>query len=137
MYAGERMKIHHIGIAVLSIAEDGAAYCRALNLPPIGPIVADETQKVRVAFARVDGDVHVEFIEPLGPDSPIHGVLRQGGGVYHICYSVPDIAATIEQIKAGGGVMVSGPVAAPAFEGRRIAFCYVGHSLLELVETPE
>jgi methylmalonyl-CoA/ethylmalonyl-CoA epimerase len=99
--------------------------------------VTDETQKVRVAFVRVNGDVHVEFIEPLGPDSPIHGVLRQGGGVYHICFSVPDIAVTIEQIKTAGGVLVSGPFAAPAFEGRRIAFCYAGHSLLELVETPE
>jgi catechol 2,3-dioxygenase-like lactoylglutathione lyase family enzyme len=131
------MKIHHIGIAVPSIAVDGDAYCRALNLPPVGAIVTDEVQKVRVAFVRVDGDVHVEFIEPLGHDSPIHGVLRQGGGVYHICYSVLDIAATIEQIKAAGGILVSGPVAAPAFDGRRIAFCYAGQSLLELVETPE
>jgi catechol 2,3-dioxygenase-like lactoylglutathione lyase family enzyme len=130
------VKIHHIGIAVPSIADDGAAYCRALNLPPADAIVTDETQQVRVAFVRVDGEVHVEFIEPLGPNSPIHGILRNGGGVYHICYSVVDIVATIEQIQAAGGMLVSGPVAAPAFNGRRIAFCYAGHSLLELVEAP-
>jgi methylmalonyl-CoA/ethylmalonyl-CoA epimerase len=128
------MKIHHIGIAVPSIAEDGAAYCRALGLPLYGEIVADETQRVRVAFVRVDGAVHVEFIEPLGPDSPIHGVLKQGGGVYHICYSVPDIEAAIQQVRAARGLVVSGPVPAAAFDGRRIAFCYVGHSLLEFVE---
>ena len=131
------MKIHHIGIAVPSIVEDGAHYCQALGLPPIGEIVADEIQRVRVAFVRVDGEVHVEFIEPLGPDSPVTGILKQGGGVYHICYAVPDIDAAIRQVQAERGYLLSGPVPAAAFAGRRIAFCYAGHSLVEFVETPD
>lgn len=130
------MKIHHVGIAVPSIAEDGGAYCKALGLPPYGEVTADEVQRVRVAFVRVNGEVQIEFIEPLGPDSPVHGALRQGGGVYHICYEVGDIEAAIEQVCAGGGILVSGPVGAAAFDGRRIAFCYLGHSLLEFVERP-
>lgn len=131
------MKIHHIGIAVPSIAVDGTAYCQALGLPLYGEVTADETQHVRVAFVRVDGEVHVEFIEPLGADSPVHGVLRQGGGVYHICYEVRDIEQAIEQVRSGGGMLVSGPVPAAAFGGRRIAFCYLAHSLLEFVEQPD
>lgn len=130
------MKIHHIGIAVPSIAQEGAAYCRSLGLPLYDEIIADEVQKVRVAFVRVDGNVHIEFIEPLGPDSPVSGVLKQGGGVYHICYAVPDIEAAIRQVQAERGFPLSGPVPAAAFGGRRIAFCYVGHSVVEFVETP-
>lgn len=130
------MKIHHVGIAVPNIAQDGGVYCKALGLPPYGDVTTDEVQQVRVAFVRVNGEVQIEFIEPLGPDSPVHGALRQGGGVYHICYEVGDIEAAIEQVRADGGILVSGPVGAAAFDGRRIAFCYLGHSLLEFVEQP-
>ncbi len=130
------MKVHHIGIAVQSIAGDGAAYCAALGLPHYGAVFTDETQQVRVAFVRVNGEIHVEFIEPHGSDSPVWGVLRRGGGVYHIGYEVADIELAIERIRASGGLLVSGPVPAAAFDGRRIAFCYMANSLLEFIEQP-
>jgi methylmalonyl-CoA/ethylmalonyl-CoA epimerase len=130
------VKVHHIGIAVQSIASDGAAYCAALGLPHYGEVITDETQQVRVAFVRVNGEVYVEFIEPHGPDSPVLGVLRRGGGVYHIGYEVADIEAAIEHVRASGGMLVSGPVPAAAFDGRRIAFCYMANSLLEFIEQP-
>jgi methylmalonyl-CoA/ethylmalonyl-CoA epimerase len=130
------MKVHHVGIAVPSIAIDGKAYCDALGLPPYGEVTADEIQQVRVAFVRVNDVIQVEFIEPLGPDSPVQGVLRRGGGVYHICYEVADIESAIARARESGGMLVSGPVPAAAFNGRRIAFCYVANSLLEFVEQP-
>ncbi len=129
------MRIHHVGIAVRSIAEDGADYCRALGLPLYGEITADDAQKVRVAFVTVDGHVQVEFIEPQGADSPVADIIKRGGGVYHICYAVDDILAAIALVRAAQGIPLGPPTPAAAFGGRRVAFCYIGHSLVEFVET--
>ena len=54
-------KIDHIGIAVHSLDEAGAAFA-ALGLP-CECIEEVEDQQVRVAFYRI-GDAHIELLEP-------------------------------------------------------------------------
>jgi methylmalonyl-CoA/ethylmalonyl-CoA epimerase len=129
------MKLHHVGIAVSSIETQGTAYCQALSLPPPGPTIEDPIQRVSVAFCPASSDVSIEFVEPLGDDSPISNLLSRGGGVYHVCYEVPDLDAAIEEVRRQHGVVVAKPAPAPAFDGRRIAFCHVGGSLVEFVES--
>jgi methylmalonyl-CoA/ethylmalonyl-CoA epimerase len=129
------MRLHHFGVAVPSIEQAAAQYRQAFGISLSTGIVADELQKVRVAFAPVGDGVFVEFVEPIGEDSPIQGVLRKGGGLYHVCYVVADIDAAIEQLRLSGGRTVSPPQPARAFDGRRIAFVYTqDRSLVEFLE---
>jgi methylmalonyl-CoA/ethylmalonyl-CoA epimerase len=129
------MKLHHVGVAVSSIAEHAEQYRRALDIGLAGEIIEDELQKVRVAFAQVGEGVFVEFVEPLGDDSPVSNLLKRGGGLYHVCYLVPDIEAAVERVRRAGGMVVSGPTPARAFGGRRVAFVYTrGRSLVEFLE---
>jgi len=129
------MKLHHVGIAVSGIAKHAEQYRRALGISLTSEIIEDELQKVRVAFAQVGDGVFVEFVEPLGDDSPICNLLKRGGGLYHLCYLVPDIEAAIEQVRRAGGVIVSGPNPARAFDNRQIAFVYTpDRSLIEFLQ---
>jgi methylmalonyl-CoA/ethylmalonyl-CoA epimerase len=129
------MKLHHVGMAVSSIAEHAEHYRRALGISLTSEIIDDELQQVRVAFAQVGDGVFIEFVEPLSDDSPISNLLKRGGGLYHSCYVVPDIEAAIEKVRLAGGVIVSGPMPARAFDNRRIAFVYTpGRSLVEFLE---
>ena len=74
-------------------------------------------------------------IAPDGPGSKLAGVLRKGGGLNHLCYSVADIAAAVVELRATGLVTVCEPVAAVAFPGRRIAWLLGNDRVpVELVE---
>jgi methylmalonyl-CoA/ethylmalonyl-CoA epimerase len=129
------IKFHHVGVAVRSIAAEGTRYCETLGIEPAGAVVADPIQRVSVAFARVGLDAAVEFVEPLGGESPIDRILRQGGGLYHVCYEVEDLDAQLSSVRQRGALLVSGPVPAVAFDGRRIAFVLLrGRHLVELLE---
>jgi methylmalonyl-CoA/ethylmalonyl-CoA epimerase len=129
------MKLHHVGVAVKSIAEHAEQYRQAFGITLTSQIIEDELQKVRVAFGQVGDGVFIEFVEPLGENSPITNLLKRGGGLYHVCYLVPDIEAAIEQVRRAGGVIVSGPTPARAFDNRQIAFVYTPErSLVEFLQ---
>lgn len=128
------MRLHHLGIAVPSISRAAALYQQMLGVKVQGGVIEDEIQKVRVAFAPVGNDVYLEFVEPVGDDSPVRGVLERGGGLYHVCYLVPDIQGAIAQVRGAGGRLVRGPSAARAFDGRLIAWVYTpDRSLVEFL----
>jgi methylmalonyl-CoA/ethylmalonyl-CoA epimerase len=77
----------------------------------------------------------IELVAPFGPDSPIDGTLKKGGGTYHVCYQVPDINAAIGYLVEQGSFLLSGPVPAVAFEMREIAWLMTEANLLvELVQ---
>jgi methylmalonyl-CoA/ethylmalonyl-CoA epimerase len=129
------IKLHHLGIAVRSIAEQGYGYCETIGIASPHEPITDEVQNVRVAFADLGDGVAVEFVEPLRENSPIERILQRGGCLYHVCYEVADLEAEIARVRARGGLLVTGPVPAVAFGGRRIAFVYTpGHDLVEFVE---
>ena len=76
----------------------------------------------------------IELVAPLGPNSPIDGTLKKGGGTYHICYLVDDINAAIRHLTEHGSMLLSGPVPAVAFEMREIAWLMTEtYLLVELV----
>lgn len=128
------MRLHHVGIAVRSIVKSAAHYHRMLGISLEGGIVEDEVQNVRVAFAPVGNGAYIEFVEPMSDNSPVDGILKRGGGLYHVCYLVTDINAAIERVRDAGGRLVSGPVPARAFNGRRIAWVYMpDRSLVEFL----
>jgi methylmalonyl-CoA/ethylmalonyl-CoA epimerase len=128
------MRVHHVGIAVNSIAKHAEQYRRALGIPLTSEVVEDEVQNVRVAFAEA-GDILIEFVEPLGDDSPVTALVSRGGGLYHVCYVVRDVEAAIERVRQAGGRLISGPSPARAFDGRQIAFVFTpDRSVVEFLE---
>ncbi len=129
------MRLHHVGLAVDSITAHAEQYRQSLGIELSGPVVEDEIQRVRVAFAPVGPDVFIELVEPLDPESPIARVLKNGGGIYHLCYLVADVDAAVDRVCRAGGRQVSGPSPARAFGGRRIAWVYTANrTLVEFLE---
>ena len=61
------------------------------------------SQKVRAAFFTV-GEVHLELLEPTGPESPIAQFLEKNphGGVHHIAFGTDDIGGQLARAKDAG-----------------------------------
>lgn len=92
-------KIDHIAIAVRNLQEEIVRYRDVLGLEFLGTEVVAE-QKVTVAFFQV-GDVHIELLEPLTPDSPISAFIeKKGGGLHHLSLEVENVEAAIARLKA-------------------------------------
>lgn len=133
MKTDSRARIAHVGIAVSSIAEALAFYRDVLGLTAGPPETADGATIVSLAL----GDVAVELLEPLDPDSPVARFLaKRGPGIHHICYRVPDLDRALERCRAAGYRLVDERPRRGA-GGRRIAFLHpkaTAGILLELTE---
>ena len=94
-------RIDHVGIAVKSIEDAARVYAEGLGLPCTS-IKTVEAQGVRVGFIPI-GESEIELLEPLSAESPVARFLeRRGEGIHHICITVDDIGAAMEQLKAQG-----------------------------------
>ena len=94
-------KISHIGIAVASIEEASPFYRDVLGMQFEGTEVVAE-QKVKVAFFAV-GESRIELLEPTADDSPVAKFLEKNGpGVHHVAYEVPDLEQRLAALKAEG-----------------------------------
>ncbi len=129
--------LHHLGIAVVDLDQSVDFYSQAMGLKTVCGPFDDPIQKVRVSFlAEAGREVpNLELICPLIEESPINGYLKKGIGAYHVCYEVSDIAATLNDLRAKGCLIISQPVPAVAFAGRKIAWCFTPTKhLVELLE---
>ncbi|MBN2345514.1 MAG: methylmalonyl-CoA epimerase [Candidatus Aminicenantes bacterium] len=98
-------KIDHIAIAVKSLAEEIPRYRDVLGLEFLGSETVPE-QKVTVAFFKA-GDVSIELLEPLSPDSPISAFIeKKGGGLHHLSLEVDDIREAIRGLREKGVPMI-------------------------------
>lgn len=129
------MKIHHLGIAVKNIEYSVAFYEDSLGWKLVTPQYIDPIQKVKVCFMGDENDILYELIEPIGDDSPVKSLLEKRISLYHFCYKVNDIFKTIEDLTKKGFILITGPVQAVAFNGKKIAFLFNSDNLtIELVE---
>ena len=131
------MKLSHIGIIVKDIEEGIKNHEALFGYKQLGPIVDDQTQKVRVVLMGTsDSDpVKVELISPLSEDSPVTDLLKKRQALYHLCYSVPDIEEAKMKARKSGAIVISKPVEAPLFDNRKICFLFTkDHYVIELVE---
>jgi methylmalonyl-CoA/ethylmalonyl-CoA epimerase len=132
----EGLAFHHVGIAVKDLQEAIPNYKNIFGYEIVSGPFDDPIQKVSVCFlSRGGGDATIELVAPLGPNSPIDGTLKRGGGTYHICYKVDDINAAIRHLTEHGSMLVGGPVPAVAFEMKEIAWLMTeAYLLVELVQ---
>ena len=97
--------IHHVGIAVRSLAEAYRFYRDALGLPLIHEAEVPE-QGVRAALLAA-GDSEVELLEPLGAGSGMAKFIeRRGEGLHHVCFETPDVGADLIALNAKGAELI-------------------------------
>jgi methylmalonyl-CoA/ethylmalonyl-CoA epimerase len=101
--AGE---LHHVGIAVPSLAEAIPFYRDLLGYRVDDPRVIAE-QAVRVAFATRDGS-RVELLEPTDGESGVARFVAERGRptLHHLCFVVDDLAATLARLAKEGVELV-------------------------------
>jgi methylmalonyl-CoA/ethylmalonyl-CoA epimerase len=133
-------KLRHVGVAVPKLGPTTDTLEALFGYKVVSGPFDDPIQKVSVNFlAKSDKDIaEIELIAPLSEDSPITSMLAKGGGAaYHLCFETSDIEQAVIHAKANGCIIVSPPVPAVAFNGRRIAWIYTrSRQLFELVEAP-
>jgi methylmalonyl-CoA/ethylmalonyl-CoA epimerase len=129
--------LHHVAVAVPSIAEARGAYEGVLGFQAGEPEHVSD-QRVNVLVMRAGG-LRVELVEPAAPDSPVSRFLeRRGSGLHHVAYRVADIERALAEL-ARSGVRLIDRAPRPGAEGTRIAFVHpqgLGGVLTELVEEP-
>ena len=112
-------------------------YSTAFGFQIVSGPFDDPIQKVRVCFLAEAGKTsgNLELISPLTPDSPVNGYLAKAIGAYHVCYEVAEIDAALAELRAQGCLIISKPVPAVAFGGKKIAWCFTPtNQLVELLE---
>ncbi len=98
---GVGVKIHHLGIAVESLATAVPIFQKLLGkAPEAEESVAD--QKVRVAAFRL-GDSRLELLESTAADSPIaRFIAKRGPGIHHLALTVPDLPQALRKLESDG-----------------------------------
>lgn len=131
------LRFSHLGIAVSNIEKALSVYQELFGYTPVSGPFDDPIQKVSVCLVGTDvpGNPVIELVAPVDDDSPVSKMLARGVGAYHVCYEVDDIDQTLRDVRAKGCVVVTEPVPAIAFEGRRVAWFYTPtRQLVEIVE---
>jgi len=134
----QALKFHHLGIAVADFGQAVAFYTQALGFDVISGPFEDPIQKVKLCFLghAAQSRSVVEIICPLHCDSPVNGYLAKGIGAYHVCYEVARLEETLGELRSKGCLVISNPVPAVAFGGRKIAWCFAPtRQVIELVES--
>ena len=127
--------INHIAIAVpdLGVASAqwrerfGAVVSAPKRLPKYG---------VKVVFIAASNG-KIELLEPLDDNSPIGKFLERNpdGGLHHICFDVPDLIASRDQLLATGGRILGSPDPEIGAHGKPVLFIHpkdLTGSLIEL-----
>lgn len=126
--------IDHLGIAVKSLAEARKFY-EQIGLKVTSEEVVPQ-EKVKVAMLPI-GESRIELLEGTEADSVIaRFVQKRGEGLHHVAIHVPDLARTVETLKAGGTRFVSDEIKAGA-GGHLYVFVHpssAGGVLIELVQ---
>ena len=130
------LPLHHVGILVSDIKTECATFVKRYGYVIESEVIEDRIQAACVRFIRQAGALFwLELITPNGPDSKLINALKKGGGLHHLCYEVDDLERVTENLCEDGMMMISAPVLAEAFPGRRIAW-FIGQDriLIEILE---
>jgi methylmalonyl-CoA/ethylmalonyl-CoA epimerase len=134
---GLQMKLHHVGIVTKDIESTIRRHKDLFDFVPITKIVKDPIQKVSVVMLAAPGADRgfIELIAPLSDDSPVSQILKGKSRLYHLCFLVGDIEKAIRNFRSHGAIIISGPVPAELYGGKRIAFAYTPDKyVVELLE---
>lgn len=131
------MKLHHIGRVVENLDRAVQYYRDCFGLEPAGDPVVDPIQKVEVVILNTGygSGATIELICPVAEDSPVASFLKQGGGLHHLCFEVPDIHRSLRHLKQKGAKVLGEVVPGKGHGGRPTVWIYTAEKeLVELVE---
>jgi LAO/AO transport system kinase len=127
-------EIDHLGIAVRSLDAALGFYEKQLGFS-VSLRETVEKEKVNVAMLPA-GASRIELLEASQPDSVIAKFIeKRGEGLHHVAIKVPDLAATVERLKAHGARLLNEPRAGAG--GHLYVFIHpssTGGVLLELIQ---
>ena len=135
------MTLEHLGIAVADADAAAAVFEALLGAAPYKTETV-EREGVRTLFfgdGGVPGDApKLELLDALSPSSPVARFLdTRGPGLHHVAFSVNDIEAAMERLRAlGFRLLADAPK--PGADGKRIVFLHPKSTagvLVELCET--
>ena len=117
-------KIDHIGWLTDSIEETTKVFS-VMGYSLSSEIVNDDTQRCRICFISRPNEVRIELVEPYEDNKTMQRMLKkQGCGPYHTCHIVDDIDASYNELISKDFLPLFQPVAAPAFDNRRICYFF-------------
>lgn len=94
-------RIHHVAVVVRDLEQALGFYRDALGMP-LERIVPVPTDRVRIGFLLV-GESRIELVQPTDDTTGVARYLAsRGEGFHHVCFEVPDIAATLDGLAAQG-----------------------------------
>ena len=99
-------RLDHVNVATPDAEAAAAQFSRMFGLP-VAKRITVEDQGVKVVKLAI-GDSYLEFTEPLGDDTPVGRFLaKQRPGLHHVCISVPDLQAKIDELVGQGVELIS------------------------------
>jgi methylmalonyl-CoA/ethylmalonyl-CoA epimerase len=126
---------HHVGILVEDFSDVQRVLGECLGLEIAEP-EREPDLGIEILWAHM-GEVALEFVRPLTPDSRAAAALRAGqGGVHHVAFAVDDLDSALVELRAAGLETVD-PEPRDGSHGSRIAFIApdgVGGTRIELME---
>jgi methylmalonyl-CoA/ethylmalonyl-CoA epimerase len=132
-------RLNHVAIAVRDLDAACATYRDVLGARLTAPQDLPE-HGVCVVFVELP-NTKIEFLEPLGPQSPIAKFLERNpdGGIHHLCYEVLDIREARDRLVASGARVLGDGEPKIGAHGNPVLFLhpkdFVG-TLTELEEVP-
>jgi methylmalonyl-CoA/ethylmalonyl-CoA epimerase len=128
--------LHHIGVAVKSIAE-ALPHWQSLGLV-LHSVDEVPSEMVKVAVLMA-GATRIELLEPTSPDSPIAKFMaKRGPAIHHLAFQVLDCQQQITTLAAAGAPLLDQAPRKGAHDCK-VAFVHPKHLhgvLVELVEDP-
>ena len=129
-------KLDHIGIAVKNIEKSNKLFAKLLGRKHY-KIEEVPSEGVRTSFFDM-GNVKIELLEAISPDSAIAKFIEQRGeGIHHLAFEVTDIRKSILEYAARDFALISSSPKAGA-DNKMICFLYPKSTngvLLELCQS--
>ena len=127
--------INHIAIAVPDLGVASAQWREPLWAGVSAPKKLPKHGVKIVFIAASNGKI--ELLEPLDDNSPIGKFLERNpdGGLHHICFDVPDLIASRDQLLATGARILGNPDPEIGAHGKPVLFIHpkdLTGSLIEL-----
>jgi methylmalonyl-CoA/ethylmalonyl-CoA epimerase len=122
------MIFHHIGVVCRNLERE-LRELAALGYSPESEPFVDPLQGIRGCFVTGPGP-RLELLTPSGDSSPLSAWLDKGVKMYHQAFEVEHLAEGISTLTVGGGILVSPPKQAVAFNSREVAFVMLPNMLL-------
>jgi methylmalonyl-CoA/ethylmalonyl-CoA epimerase len=96
-------RIDHVGIAVADLDAAIDFYARTFGFPCVHREVNERMGVAEAMLAIGDSGSMIQLLSPLAPDTTIGKFLdRNGPGIQQIAYTVDDVVAAAEALRAAG-----------------------------------